>query len=301
MIARWSEIFMLVRATGALILKLGAREHRGRRLALLHTYLARLFNEGRRIALSAPDTIVVSFPKSGRTWLRYMLDHLGIHLTYSHQRPAAPLPHGWEGKKIILLHRDPRDTAVSHWFALTRRRPGGYSASLSELLRDPERGLAGVVRFNLFWKELIGREGGLILSYEVLHADTLDELRKAVAFVRGESGPESVLREAVNAGRFDNMRAIEVSGRGARLYGDVLEPADPADPDSYKTRQGQVGGWRRHFTRADAAFADDLFESFDYFGRMGLPAAGDSQSSKYPIAGSPAIRARGRSRRWAKR
>ena len=71
--------------------------------------MARLFNEGRRIALSDRHAIVVSYPKSGRTWLRYMLDHLGIHLIYSHQRPAAQLPAGWEAKKIILLHRDPRD------------------------------------------------------------------------------------------------------------------------------------------------------------------------------------------------
>ena len=271
--ARLSAIFMLLRATGGLILTLGAPEHRGRRFALLRASVARLFNEGRRIALSDRDTIVVSHPKSGRTWLRYMLDHLGIHLTYTHQRPALPLLAGLESGKIIFLHRDPRDTAVSHWFALTKRRPGGYAGPLFELLRDPELGLASVIRFNLFWAERIGRGGGLVLSYEELHADTPGALRRAAAFVRGQPGPEAALREAVAAGRFENMRAIELSGRGARLYGDVLEPGDPADPDSYKTRQGEVGGWRRHFTRSDAAFADELLESCDYFRRMGLPAA----------------------------
>lgn len=270
---RLSATAMLLRATGAPILKLGSSKYRGRRIELLHTSLARLLHEGRRIALSNGDTIVVSHPKSGRTWLRYMLDHLGIHLAYTHQRPATPLPPGWEGKKIIFLHRDPRDTAVSHWFARTKRRPGGYSGPLSELLRDPELGLAAVVRLNLFWRERLGREGGLILSYEALHADTLGELRRAVAFARGHAGPEPALREAVAAGRFDNMRAVEASGRGARLYGDVLEPADPADPDSYKTREGQIGGWRRHFTGADAAFADKLLEDCDYFRRMDLSRA----------------------------
>jgi hypothetical protein len=269
---RLSEAFMLLRATAGLILTLGAREHHGRRSDLLRAFLARLFNEGRRIALNNCSTVVVSHPKSGRTWLRYMLDHLGIHLTYSHQRPAVPPPAGWEGKKIIFLHRDPRDTAVSHWFALTKRRPGGYAGPLSDLLRDPELGLAGVIRFNLFWSGRVGRDGGLILSYEELHADTLDALRRAVAFIRGDPGREPVLREAVVAGRFDNMRAVELSGRGARLYGDVLEPGDQADPDSYKTRQGRIGEWRKHFTPSDAAFADKLLEDCDYFRRMDSPA-----------------------------
>jgi hypothetical protein len=268
---RLSATATLLRATGAPILKLGSSKYRGKRLDLLHASLARLFHEGRRIALGNRDTLVVSHPKSGRTWLRYMLDHLGIHLTYTHQRPALSLPAGWERKNIIFLHRDPRDTAVSHWFSLTKRRPGGYTGPLSELLRDPELGLAGLIRFNLLWGEQLGRDGGLILSYEALHADALSELRRAVAFVRGHPGPEPALREAVAAGRFDNMRAVEVSGRGARLYGDVLEPGDPADPDSYKTREGQIGGWRKHFTRADAAFADKLLEDSDYFRRMARP------------------------------
>lgn len=274
---RLSETFMLLRATGAPILKLGAPEHRGRRIQLLNASVARLFHEGRRIALSNRDTVVVSHPKSGRTWLRYMLDQLGIHLIYTHQPPTLPLPSGWYRKKIIFLHRDPRDTTVSHWFALTKRGPG-YRAPLPELLRDPVIGLAGVVRFNLFWSELLRRHDGLILSYEAFHADTLGELRRAVAFVRGRPTPESALREAVAAGRFDNMRAVEMSGRGARLYGNVLEPGDPADPESYKTREGRVGGWRRHFTRADAAFADDLLEGCDYFRRIDPPASRSLES-----------------------
>lgn len=271
MTGRLSETAMLLHGTAGSLLRVGTREHRGKRLDLMRASLARLFHEGRRIALSNRDTLVVSHPKSGRTWLRYMLDHLGIHLTYTHQRPAVPLPSGWERKDIIFLHRDPRDTAVSHWFALTKRLPGGYTRPLSELLRDPELGLAGLIRFNLFWGEQLGREGGLILSYEALHADTLSELRRAVSFVRGHSGPEPALREAVAAGRFDNMRAVEASGRGARLYGGALEPGDPADPDSYKTREGRIGGWRKHFTPADAAFADGLLGSCDYFRRMARP------------------------------
>lgn len=263
----------LVRGAASQIRRLGDPHHRGKRMERLGRHLAGLVAEGRRVVLRDTGTVVLSWPKSGRTWLRYMLDQLGIHLEYSHQREAEALPDGWDRKRIILLHRDPRDTTVSHWFAVTRRG-GGYRGTLSDFLRDPEAGLERAMRFNLHWKEWLdrgGAGGALTLSYEGLHADTAGELGRAVAFLRGPAVPEEMLRRAVAAGRFENMHAVESSGRGARLYGDVLTPGDPADPDSFKTREGRVGGWRRHFSAADTAFADALLERHDYFRRMHAP------------------------------
>lgn len=269
---RLPTLLDLVRGTASHIRRLGAPHHRGKRVERLCQHLAALFAEGRRVALRDTGAVVLSWPKSGRTWLRYMLDQLGIHLEYSHQRESGAFPAGWDRKRIILLHRDPRDTTVSHWFAVTRRG-GGYRGSLSDFLRDPEAGLERAMLFNLFWKERLdlgggGAGGGLTLSYEGLHADTAVELERAVAFLRGPAVPEEKLRRAVAAGRFENMHAVESSGLGARLYGDVLAPDDPADPESFKTREGRVGGWRRHFSPADAAFADALLARHDYLGRM---------------------------------
>lgn len=265
---RLSDMAELLRGTASQVRGLGAARHRGRRIEQLGLHLARLLVEGRRVALRHTEVVVVSWPKSGRTWLRYMLDQLGIHLEYTHQRESEPFP---GGKRILFLHRDPRDTTVSHWFAVTRRG-GGYRGSLSDFLRDPDAGLERTMRFNLLWKQRLDREGGgLTLTYEGLHADTADELRRTVAFVRGAAVPEEALSRAVAAGRFETMRALEANGRGARLYGDALTPRDPTDPDSFKTREGQVGGWRKHFSPADAAFADALLERHDYFRRMISP------------------------------
>ncbi|HEV2816174.1 MAG TPA: sulfotransferase domain-containing protein [Allosphingosinicella sp.] len=270
---RLSDMAYLLRGAASRIRELGAPDHRRSRPGHLGLDLAWLLAEGKRVALRRTGVVVVSWPKSGRTWLRYMLDQLGIHLEYTHQRESEPLPAGWERKRIILLHRDPRDTTVSHWFAVTRRG-GGYRGSLSDFLRDPERGLERAMRFNLSWKDRLGRRGaadGLALSYEALHADTAGELGRAVAFLGGPVVAEEALRRAVAAGRFEAMHALEASGRGARLYGDVLAPGDPADPDSFKTREGRVGGWRAHFSAADAAFAEALLERHDYVRRMRAP------------------------------
>jgi len=258
----------VLRVVASRVRRLGAPEYRGKRAERLYLHFAWLLAEGRRLALRNEKVVVLSWPKSGRTWLRYMLDRLGLHLEYTHSPRSPPFPGGWDRKRIIFLHRDPRDTTVSHWFSETRRM-AKYSGSLSDFLRDPDEGLEPAMRFNLLWKERLERAGkGLILTYEALHADTAGELARAVAFLGGRAVRDEALREAVAAGRFENMRAVETTGRGFGLYGDALAPGDPADPDSFKTREGSIGGWRRHFSPADAAFADALLERHDYFRRM---------------------------------
>jgi hypothetical protein len=212
------------------------------------------------------DVIVVSRAKSGRTWLRYMLDHLGLHLEYTHSEPAE-IPDMLANRRLVFLHRDPRDVLVSKWFA-RRKRTGDFSGSLGDLARDPAGGLEAIIRFNLEWREIAGR-GGLVLSYEGLRQDTEAELRRVADFVSPDPVPDSRIRAAVEAGRFSNMQAAERSGLGADLYGWALRPGDPGDAGSYKVREGKAGGWGGHFSEADAAYAEVLLRRYDYFARMG--------------------------------
>lgn len=265
---RAADLADLLLGAASRIRRLSGPQHRGKRAERLGEELAWLAADSRRLVLRDTGALVLSWPKSGRTWLRFMLDELGIHLEYSHRRETGTFPRAWKRKRILLLHRDPRDAALSHWFAATRRG-GGYTGSLSDFLRDPQMGLDRSMRFNLGWKERLEREGnGLILSYEALHADTVGELGRAVAFLHGGEVGEEKLRAAVAAGRFENMRALEASGEGFRRYGDALMPGDPADPASFKIRAGRVGGWREHFGPSDFALADALLADRDYFRRM---------------------------------
>ena len=58
--------------------------------------------------LNSERGLMVSFPKSGRTWVRVMLDSVNCKLRYTHDGSDLPL---------LFLHRDPRDTAVSGFFS----------------------------------------------------------------------------------------------------------------------------------------------------------------------------------------
>jgi hypothetical protein len=262
---RASETAYLLRHTGGKLYDLRRSDFRGRRLARFLALCSGAARELRRMALRDTRTIVVSYPKSGRTWLRFMLDSIGIHLRYDHHQGLLVIPPPWGRKKLIFLHRDPRDTALSYWFELTKRRPT-HALTLSQLLREPSQGLARIVDYNLFWSAAVRSSGrGLITSYEALKCDTESELGRIVEFINGERCGPAALRSAVAAGAFDRMRALEQSGRGTALYGGPLDPQDPGDPDTYKTRRGIVGGWREAFSPSDARYAQELLEARDYF------------------------------------
>ena len=138
--------------------------------------------------LAGGDAIVVSIPKSGRTWVRtflcaYFCEKIGQPFTlepekydgvpqiiYTHdlfeQRTKADR---WDklrgkylipqrdrtGRPIILLVRDPRDAFVSLYIQLTRRTretPAKLKQmSASELLRDPAFGIESMVEIMNSW------------------------------------------------------------------------------------------------------------------------------------------------------
>src|SRR5262245_27338651 len=97
----------------------------------------------------------ISFPKSGRTWLRYMLTVLGHEGAVAFQHDGfefndGALPaHDFSlerrlaqygvGDKIIYMDRDPRDVIVSLYYQVTGRFRDffGYQGDVSAFIRDP--------------------------------------------------------------------------------------------------------------------------------------------------------------------
>ena len=68
-------------------------------------------------------SVCVSYPKSGRTWLRVLMADLRVSMGFTHLDAGADKK-SWgkrhsnlrtpkvSQRKIIFLHRDPRDTVV---------------------------------------------------------------------------------------------------------------------------------------------------------------------------------------------
>ena len=214
--------------------------------------------------------VVISFPKSGRTWLRVMLDQYGLSVNWSHAgaghvngRPIGKLSTSEARKyrRVLFLHRDPRDTVVSGYYQKIFRRDG-YSGSMSDFIRDPRHGIEKVLRYNEMWIALARtRSQMMVESYENLQADTEGSLGRIVAFF-GKPVDSVRIRDIVEANRFDKMQAREREGEYARTYGKILAPSNPMEPDSFKVRKGKVGGYREELTPEDIAYCDAAIANF---------------------------------------
>jgi hypothetical protein len=244
-----------------------------------------VFRERRELAPA--KVAIVSFPKSGRTWLRMLIgralcEHCSLPEaqildTFALTRAAGLLPtvfthdgtsntegrhlrrlgrdkRGFRGKKVLLLCRDPRDTVISCYFEATKRK-GVYRGSLSEFLRDPHYGIEKIVAFYDSWAAARSvPESLLVISYEDLHADPGKLLRETLAFLGATGVPERVVSEAIEFSRFDNMRRLEQAGGVGE--GTRLRAADAQDASSFKTRKGQVGGFAQTLSPADLEFVN---------------------------------------------
>lgn len=213
---------------------------------------------------------VISFPKSGRTWLRVMLDQYGLPLEWSHAGGghSKPLPierldtsEARAYGRILFLHRDPRDTVVSGYYQKKLRRHG-YRGTMSDFIRDPLHGIEKVLHYNAMWIRLAQERPGMrVESYENLQADTEGTLARIVDFF-GQTADAARIRDIVEANRFEKMQARERDGEYARTYGRKLTPGDPNNPDSYKVRKGKVGGYRDELSAQDIAWCDAAVASF---------------------------------------
>jgi sulfotransferase family protein len=216
-------------------------------------------------------TCVVSFPKSGRTWLHVMLARLahgaqrpfvldvpGVLFTHDDaDKPALPLRTDFDryaGRKVVLLVRDPRDVLVSY-FAHRTRRDHTYEGTLAAFVREPGYGAERIATFMAgWWRHRTVPRGFLLVRYEDLHADPRKELERLARFLGLPHG-DAELEEAVAFAAFDRMVEMERAGAFADKR---LRAADAGDPESYKVRRGEVGGWATELTAVDAAWVSTV-------------------------------------------
>ena len=67
--------------------------------------------------------------------------------------------------------------------------------------------------------------------------------------------PDARLEAVTEKFTFERMHAMERSG-GFSDYGVILRPRNSQDPESYKTRRGEVGGYRRYLSPEDIDWCD---------------------------------------------
>jgi len=238
-------------------------------------------NAGRR-----RDFVAVGFPKTGNTWTRIMLGRYvqQVHgledvplfdsnemteLSRSGYRGATGVfthhPLTWEmqvardlsfdnvissflDKRVIFLTRHPLDTLVSHFMHAKFKVPSApYPGTLAEFIIDPVYGLDKLFRFYEVWASHHADVSEFFLwRYEDVRRDQEGQLKRLLAFL-GEEVNEVAMRDAIQFSSFENLKAMESSGKkfvykssGFDAFGEG--PRD--DPNAFHIRKGQVGGYR---------------------------------------------------------
>lgn len=241
--------------------------------------------EYRKLRLA--DAVIVSFGKSGRTWLRVMLSrfyqvrhglserHLmgfdNLHRK-NHEIPRLFFTHDnylkdytgnadnksdYYDRKVVLLVRNPADTAVSQYFqwkyrmrdrkkSINQYPQGMEDLSVYDFVMDEKAGLPKIIGFMNIWAEEMARlENILIVRYEDMREDPGTALKQVTSFIGTEASDDQI-EEAVRFASIENMRNME-SNRTFWLSGSRMVTRDKSNPDAYKVRRAKVGGYRDYF------------------------------------------------------
>lgn len=273
--------------------------------------------------LASADLVVISFGKSGRTWLRVMISRF-YQLNYGlekeemlgfdnlHRResriPRILFTHDnylkdytghsdskidYQGKRIVLLVRNPKDVAVSLFFQWKHRmRPAkkfinrypahGADVSLHDFVMSDLWGLPRVINFLNLWAEEAPKfDDLLIVRYEDMRANPETEFGRIMTFI-GESVAEEIIRDVVEYASVENMRKQE-ENNDSRFASGRMKPGKRGVRDSYKVRRAKVGGYRDYFSpeqieTIDALVASTLASDYRYDSDRGESADESSES-----------------------
>lgn len=250
--------------------------------------------------LTGGDAIVVSIPKSGRTWARtflaayfcaqyqhpFSLDPAKYHdariprIIYSHDLFEHRTKGRWwdrvRGKyliapaelrraKVMLLVRDPRDAFVSHYVQLTRPSADAPEElkhkTASEMLRDPLLGIGQIVQTMNDWLTEFGdRANVTLVRYEDLRSAPAEHFRRVLAAIGENQISQPHFDEALQFSQFGNMKKLEAAGA---FDSKILQTRDKHDPESFNVRRGKIGGFTDYLSLDDQAYAAAAMRDLD--------------------------------------
>lgn len=230
-----------------------------------------------RTSLRSTDVFLVGHPKSGNTWVAYMLaivledGDTQSHVNLANVGDFVPIIHGTDSQisrfgalrdprifrnewpvypehypKTLYLVRDPRAVLVSyyhHYRVVTGDDATSLDSFIDMYLRDGciRSWEPRLVRWDRQVAQWTGHAGpSYVVKYESLHEDRRDVLEAIVRFC-GFEPANGVIAAAVERGGFGAMRDVE--GRsGAESYPNGLQRRGRF------LRRGRVDGWREELS-----------------------------------------------------
>ncbi len=267
--------------------------------------------------LQRADWVLMSWGKSGRTWLRVMLSRAytligdlpsSELLDFDNLRrrdsrlPAVFFTHNnylrdytgnyrskahFAGKKMVLLVRDPRDVAVSQYFQWQyRMRP------IKKFINDyPAHGAdidawtfvtdpaVGVPRIVDYFNDWARSQDQLDDLLIVRYEDMRSDPGAVLARILAFTGTPATEAQVAEAVAFAAYDNMKKMEQEQFFKGSGarVKPGDQANPASFKVRKAKVGGYREHFDEAQCGRLASMVAALDPV--FGYAESGDSGGS----------------------
>lgn len=248
---------------------------------------------GNRYLCAVSPYYLISFPKSGRTWIKsFLANYYSYHYKiplftdfapmwrYGKRKnvPRVIMTHAEHrgctedemfqymdsirDKKIILVIRSPDKVAFSYYHRLVKRMhdPEVENMELSDFIRSKSLGLPQIVSFINAWYSYKGNFNNfLLLRYEDCVDDPESQFIRLLDFLScpvDEQDLKTALSRSV-----DTTRKIEEGGDLSEqsLIREISQGAQyfessMGDTDDIKRYSGNDGAFNNHFSKSDLSF-----------------------------------------------
>ena len=233
---------------------------------------------GRNMTVFPDDVFLVSYPRSGNTWMRFLVGNLiwpddpitfaniearipyvDLHsdrLLLSLPRPRIFKSHESffsRYQRVIYIVRDPRDVAISYYHYLVKYRELAEDSDLSAFVtrfipnETFEAQHGPWADHVMSWVEMRGGQAGfLLVRYEDLIEDANREMGRVANFLGVAAGAERVSR-AVSLASVGRMRTLEKS------EGRLWKTTKRSRQDKPFVRSATSGQWQEVLSRESVA------------------------------------------------
>ncbi len=209
------------------------------------------------------DVFLITYPKSGTTWLRFQIGYLlqgsaGEEIDFHNCHRLVPsigspqeqqlasrprvlsshAPYQREFNKVIYVVRDGRDVYVSYYHHLQQFLPP--DTTFSQFLKSRKIWPCRWSNHVTGWLTNSAPGQLLLVRYEDMLADGVDQLRRVADFIGIEATTDD-LKNAVARSTFDAMQKTE-SKKGR---------FKPESGPKQFVRKGIAGDWKNTFTATD--------------------------------------------------